>query len=89
MKRGIVATPLALIPSRTNTFFTVKKRIFEFGNEFNILLDVSKKELLSKNVSEKLTELILKNRVGKINVKPGFDGEYGVAQMEGEQKALF
>jgi len=28
----------------------------------------------------KLVALILKNRLGKIYVKPGYDGEYGVAQ---------
>jgi len=29
--------------------------------------------------------LILKNRNGNINVKPGYDGEYGVAQIGEEQ----
>jgi len=60
-----------------------------FENEFNILLDVSKEELILKNVDDKLIELILKNREGKIKVKPGYDGVYGVAQMEEEQKRLF
>ncbi|MAG11174.1 DNA helicase UvrD [Candidatus Pacearchaeota archaeon] len=63
--------------------------IREFGNEFNISLNVSKKELIRANVSEKLVDLILKNREGKIKVKPGYDGEYGVAQLEEEQKKLF
>ena len=48
-----------------------------FENEFNILLNVCKEELLEKQFDEKLVELILLNRQGKINVKPGFDGEYG------------
>jgi len=33
--------------------------------------------------------LILKNRNGKINVKPGYDGEYGVAQIGEGQGKLF
>lgn len=59
-----------------------------FGNEFSILLDVSREEFLNLNVEDKLVELILKNRVGKIKVKPGYDGVYGEAQLE-EQKKLF
>ena len=57
-----------------------------FGNEFNILLNISEKEMSSKGVDEKLIDLIIKNREGKIKVKPGFDGEYGVALL-GEQQA--
>ncbi len=60
-----------------------------FGNEFNILLDVPKEEFIRKNIDEKLIELILKNREGKIKVKPGYDGVYGVAQLEEKQKKLF
>ncbi|MFH1607581.1 MAG: endonuclease Q family protein [archaeon] len=67
--------------------------IKEFGNEFNILLEVSKEQLISKEVDGKLIEVILRNREGKIKVKPGFDGEYGVAQVsnlsEESQKTLF
>ncbi|VVB82318.1 Uncharacterised protein [uncultured archaeon] len=60
-----------------------------FGNEFNILLDVSKEEFAGKNVKEKIIELILKNREEKIKVKPGYDGEYGVALAEEKQERLF
>lgn len=55
--------------------------ISEFENEFNILLNASKEQLLGKNVDEKLIELILRNREGKIKVKPGYDGEYGKVMM--------
>ncbi|MCP3685624.1 MAG: DNA helicase UvrD [bacterium] len=50
--------------------------INKFGSEFNVLLDAPEEEL-KKVVDEKLVEAILKNREGKIEVKPGFDGEYG------------
>ncbi len=62
--------------------------IEKFGNEFHILLRVSKEELLGKNISEKLVDLIIKNRNSKISVKPGFDGVYGKAILE-KQKKLF
>ncbi len=63
--------------------------IEKFENEFNILLNVSKEDLFKKNVDDKLIELILKNRGGKIKVKPGFDGEYGKAILGEKQGTLF
>lgn len=66
---------------------TFNHLIAKFGNEFNILLDVSKEEL-NKAVDEKLANAIIKNREGKIKVIPGYDGEYGVPVFENEQKGL-
>lgn len=60
--------------------------IKEFDNEFAILLHVSKEQLLGKYDDVKLVDLIMKNREGTIKVKPGFDGEYGVALL-GERQA--
>ena len=62
--------------------------IREFSNEFNILLNISKERLIKSNIDDKLIELILRNREGKIKVKPGYDGEYGVAMLEEEQAKL-
>ncbi len=61
--------------------------IKEFGNEFNILLKVPKEKLI-KIFDEKIVDLIIKNREGKIKVKPGFDGKYGVALLEEQQERL-
>jgi len=62
--------------------------IEEFKNEFSILLDSSKEALIRKNVDTKLIELIIRNREGKIKVKPGFDGEYGQAILGEKQATL-
>ena len=57
----------------------------KFGSEFTILLETPKEEL-EKVVSPKLADLIIKNRNGAIQVKPGYDGVYGEAILEGEIK---
>jgi uncharacterized protein (TIGR00375 family) len=62
--------------------------IKDFENEFNILLGASREELISKNVDAKLIGLIMKNRSGNIRVKPGYDGEYGVAVLGENQATL-
>jgi uncharacterized protein (TIGR00375 family) len=52
------------------------KLIKHFGNEFNILLNVSKEDLV-KITDERIADAIIKIREGKINYIPGYDGVYG------------
>ena len=70
-----------------------EKLMAEFENEFNILLDVKREQLarvLSLPSEKLLVDLILKNRGGGVNVKPGYDGVYGEMVLdEMEQKTLF
>jgi uncharacterized protein (TIGR00375 family) len=47
-----------------------------FRNELNILLEVPYEELVK--IDPKIADIILKNRNGEIEVKPGYDGVYGV-----------
>jgi len=68
------------------TWETYNGFIKEFTNEINILLNVPKDKLL--NFNEKIGELIIKNRVGKIKVAPGYDGNYGKALLEEKQETL-
>ncbi len=52
-------------------------RILKSGkNEFDVLLNVPKEKLLEVT-TPKISELIMRNREGKIHVKPGYDGVYG------------
>jgi PHP family Zn ribbon phosphoesterase len=53
--------------------------IDKFKNEFDILLNVSKTQMVNLGVDMKLVDLIIKNRNGQIKVKPGYDGVYGKA----------
>ncbi|MBR9691554.1 DNA helicase UvrD [Candidatus Woesearchaeota archaeon] len=61
------------------------KLIKAFKTELNILLDVPEEEL-KKVTDEKIAEAILKNRQGKIEVQPGYDGEYGIPIFDGKDK---
>jgi len=53
-------------------------------SEFNILLDLSFDEL-KKLTDERIAAAIIQNREGKVKIKPGYDGVYGVP-MIGEVK---
>ncbi|MFC1723059.1 endonuclease Q family protein [Nanoarchaeota archaeon] len=57
-------------------------KLMGLGNEMDVLLHRKREELLEV-VDERVVELILKNREGKIQVKPGFDGEYGAPLLDG------
>lgn len=61
------------------------KLIEKFGNEYQILLYAKKEDLL-KEMHKKLVNAVLDIREGKINVTPGYDGEYGVLTIKEEDK---
>ena len=49
----------------------------KFGNEFNVMLDAKREDMIEAKFDEQLVETILRNRDGKLNIKPGYDGVYG------------
>ncbi len=61
--------------------------IKRFGNEFTILLDASCEEIESASNPE-IAEGMMRVREGRVDIKPGYDGEYGVVKIfkEGEAK---
>lgn len=63
--------------------------IEKFQNEFQVLLHSTKKELLQKEIPEQLVELILLNRKNKLELIPGYDGEYGQILLPKKQSTLF
>lgn len=54
--------------------------INQAGNEFKVLLDLSKQELY-KIMPVTLADGILRMREGRIKIQPGFDGQYGVVDI--------
>lgn len=62
--------------------------ISKFRNEFNILLNVKKEDLIREKMNETLIELIMLGREGKLKVKPGYDGVYGEVVLAPKQAIL-
>ncbi len=48
-----------------------------FGTEFDILMRASREDLIKK-LPAKVVEGVMRARSGKISIKPGYDGEYGI-----------
>jgi len=57
----------------------------KFGTEFDILMRASKEDLL-KGLPPKIAEGVLRVRQGKVNIKAGFDGEYGIISIFDEEE---
>ena len=66
-----------------------EKVIKVLGNEFSILLDAEETALREATLPE-ITEGIMRVRDGKVQIEPGYDGEYGKIKIfkEGEQKDI-
>ncbi len=56
--------------------------VAKFGSEFEILLNASEQDL-SKGLPSRVAEGVLRVRQGRVNIKPGFDGEYGTISIFG------
>jgi len=57
--------------------------IDNIGSEFHILLNSTLEEI-EKASSKQIAKAVERVRKGKINVKPGYDGEFGVVKVFGE-----
>ncbi|MCD4761281.1 endonuclease Q family protein [bacterium] len=59
--------------------------ILSAGNEFKVLLDLSKEEL-DKIMPASLADGIIRMRQNKIKINPGFDGQYGTVEIFSEEQ---
>ena len=94
--KEIIGEALGIGPGTKGVDSEYQKLISSFKSEFNILLEVSFEEI-KEVVSSNITEGIKRAREGKVNIQPGFDGEYGKVKIFSEvekreairQKTLF
>ncbi len=59
--------------------------IAKFGTEFEILLRASK-DGLTKGLPARIAEGIIRVREGKVHIKAGYDGEYGIISIFGDEE---
>jgi len=61
------------------------KAVHRFGSEFRVLLDVPEKDLRA-GLDPRIAEGVIRVRQGKVNIAPGFDGEFGTIKIFGENE---
>jgi uncharacterized protein (TIGR00375 family) len=57
--------------------------VAKFGSEFEVLLRASN-EQLQRSLPHKVAQGVLKMREGRVNIKAGYDGEYGIVSIFGD-----
>ena len=71
----------------TKAVWAEYNKILGSKSEYDVLLNLSSEELL-KLTDPKIVDAIMKNREGKIEVKGGYDGEYGVPVFDGKVEEM-
>ncbi len=86
----IIADAISRTPAAKEVEKEYKNLIEKFGSEFNVLLEVSPKDLEGVTLPE-IAEGIIRVRQGKVLKEPGYDGVYGKIRLfsQEEQKKLF
>jgi uncharacterized protein (TIGR00375 family) len=83
----VIADALSLNTGTKEVLKNYNQLIQDFGTEFNILLNVSEKDLLAKT-QEEIAQAIIRARSGQVYIEPGYDGVFGKIKVfpEGEER---
>jgi uncharacterized protein (TIGR00375 family) len=80
----LIASTLGVQLSSKKVAAEAGKLLPGLGSELHVLLEATRSEL-AKCVSPAIADFIVANREGKLEVSPGFDGEYGKIVRPGEE----
>jgi uncharacterized protein (TIGR00375 family) len=83
----IIASAKGLAKAAVSVERDYQLYLSKFGTEFDILLKASPEEL-NKNLPPKVAAGVLLARQGKVNIIPGYDGEYGTVSVFAESQAV-
>jgi len=72
----IIAMAFGLGTGTQTVLHEYHKLVKSFGNEFTVLLEATKSEL-NEVTNNKVADGIVRVRQGKVNIIPGYDGEFG------------
>ncbi|MCD6471480.1 DNA helicase UvrD [bacterium] len=81
----IIADVLKIGTGTKQVIEIYKRLIKTIGPEFKVLLEAKKENLLAAS-SPEIAEAIIRVREGKVNLKPGFDGEFGKISIFSEEE---
>lgn len=77
----VIAEALGVFGRRTKAVTREYENLIEKGgSEFRVLLDLPYEELAKITLPE-IVEAIRRNREGKVNIDPGYDGTYGTVRL--------
>jgi len=62
-----------------------KELIKSIGSEFKVLLEAKREDIMAASLPE-IAEAVIRVRQGKVNVSPGYDGEFGKISIFGKEE---
>ncbi|HLC48117.1 MAG TPA: endonuclease Q family protein [Candidatus Norongarragalinales archaeon] len=81
--QDLIASCYKMPPVSRKVYAETERLMAKYGSEMELLLNAPAENLMG-GMHEKLAKVILANRVGKLKVRAGFDGEYGVLELPEE-----